>query len=101
VTKLREAAAAWLDAGRWVATVDILKDQLRRLDEAPAEERERLGTALIDRSCLLLSEYERAMAATRARADALTSAIEHPGAVLARRLLATFYAGRAAWRGSR
>lgn len=47
------------------------------------------------------SATERLANSARARAEELMAQLEHPGAVLARRLVATARAARAGWRGSR
>lgn len=98
---LREAAAAWVEAGRWLATCEILGDQIRRLDQASPKDRERHAEYIIETPRDMLQEYERIRERTRARAEQLMAELEHPGAALARRLLASWHGARAAWRGTR
>ncbi len=98
MSKLREAAAAWIETGRWLATVEILSDQIRRLDKAKPEDRERHAVYIIEQSRDRLDVYEQTALSLRGKAEQLMLEHEHPGAVLGRRLLASARAARAAWR---
>lgn len=101
-SKLRRAGAACVEAGRWLATCEILRDQVRRIDKADSpEERARLALAIIEKSRTWMPMYEENAASTGREADRLISELEHPGAALARRLVATVRGARRAWRGTR
>lgn len=107
-SKVRDAAAMLIEHGRALGALDtarVLADQLTRTSSAAvaadepryAELLRELAKSHMD----AIPTYERLALSAKAHAEELMAELEHPGAVLARRLLATARAARAGWRGSR
>ena len=99
MSRLRDAAAAWVEAGKWIGEADAYNRLAARIERMPLDCTARgfwaTGPAL---------ELQAAVAnvkRTREQAEQLMAELEHPGAALARRLVATYRGARAAWRGSR
>lgn len=108
VSKVRDAAGLLIEHGRALGALDearLLAAQLTRSSAAAqgrgeltmAAELEAIAKSQLD----AIPVYERQAIAAKQRAEELMTEIEHPGAVLARRLLAACRSARAGWRGSR
>jgi len=98
VSRLRSAAAAWVEHGRWLGRVEAYsaaKAALERAGKAPAATVWNAGLDLEADACATNA------ATARREAEALMAALEHPGARLARRIVTAARAARAAWRASR
>lgn len=118
MSRLRDAAAAFVEQGRALGIVEVSKGIAHHLgalareagfarEEAPQPTPE-YYSRLIDKLGNIAQGYHDAAVAAEAEAqrarrgaEALMQQIEHPGARLARRLVVTARAARAAWRGSR
>lgn len=107
-SKVREAAAFFVEQGRALGALDqarVFADQLTRAANlADGLGEKELSRALGEQARAQLDAiepFEQLAISARARAEELVREVEHPGAVLARRLLATWRGARAAWRGSR
>lgn len=114
MSKLRDSAALLVEAGKMLGHYEQARATervLTRLLASAQPEPEPSAEAFAAHCRLLLTErdrirdelpgYERVAQAARDRAAELVAEAEHPGAVLARRLLATVHGARAAWLGSR
>lgn len=107
-SKVRDAAGLLIEHGRALGALDearLLATQLTRASAA-AQDRGEVTMAseleAIAKSQLeAIPTYERLALSAKQHAEELMAEIEHPGAVLARRVLATYRAARAGWRGSR
>ncbi len=110
MSKLREAAGMLIEHGRALGALE----QQRATADALTRNAERLRTSLpgmpemadaIERMAngytAQIPGLERLANSARAHAEELMAQLEHPGARLARRLVATARAARAGWRGSR
>lgn len=107
-SKVRDAAGLLIEHGRALGALDqarVFADQLTRVANhtagiGQAELSAALG-AQAKAQLEAIPVFERLAIAAKQRAEELMTEIEHPGAVLARRVLATARAARAGWRGSR
>lgn len=107
-SKVRDAAGLLIEHGRALGALEnarVLGDQLTRTANAAAAAGEQKLSELMAshaKSQLdAIPVYERLALSAKAHAEELMAEIEHPGAVLARRLLAAWRGARTAWRGSR
>jgi hypothetical protein len=106
---LREAAAAFVEAGRALgryerakADVAYLDECAEHLDDPRSASSERVAAALrsaADFQRAQLQALDREAIEYRMGAERLLTDIEDPGGKLARRVLRTLAAARAAWRG--
>jgi hypothetical protein len=103
MSKVRMAAELLIEHGKALgaaAQAASFEGALTRLWADPSSLESAVGGALKDvqqqRQAL-----EKHAAWARQQAEALLRDVEHPGAALARRLLVTYHAARAGWRGSR
>lgn len=105
MSKLREAAAMLIEQGRALGHLE----QARMLVEAftrSAAEHQAKGEAdvaaalarLGDHYAVRISFLEQSATTAQQMAQQIIAELEHPGAVLGRRLLASARAARAAWR---
>lgn len=104
MSRLRDAAALLIESGRAIGAAAQAVAIVTVLEQILATEPSRVEPAM--QAALADARRARAKldhdaALMRARAEDLIREIEHPGAALARRLLATYRGARAAWRGSR
>jgi hypothetical protein len=107
-SKVRDAAGMLIEHGRALGALDtarLLADQCTRTASAAREAGEEKLAELMEAHAKSQLEaipvYERLAVSAKAHAEELMRDIEHPGAVLARRVVATLRSARAAWRGSR
>jgi hypothetical protein len=107
-SKVRDAAGLLIEQGRALGALDearLLAAQCTRTASAAREAGETKLAELMDAHAKSQLEaipvYERLAVSAKQRAEELMTEIEHPGAVLARRLVATYRAARAGWRGAR
>ena len=99
MSRLRDAAAAWVEHGRWIGWSEAYRAVEARIAKLPPDyPASKLWTSGID----LEASAAAANAATARRdAERVMHALEHPGARLARRLVAAARAARHAWRVAR
>jgi hypothetical protein len=108
MSKLREAAGMLVEHGKALGRLEharLTVEQLTRESAAAAERGKPDDAAVIialaHATAARFGDHEHAATAALTRARELMAELEHPGAVLARRLVATARAARAAWNGSR
>lgn len=103
-SKLRDAAAAFVQAGRTLGHADAdrgMAEELRRRAAECQDPERAILNALADERAAVADQLAGLAALARDQATALMTELEHPGSTLARRLLAVARSARAAWRGSR
>lgn len=99
MSRLRDAAAAFVEHGRWLGQAEAYRCIAARIQRSPpAMTAQGVWETGAD---LELAACEANAATARAAAEALMAALEHPGAVMARRLVAALRGAQAGWRGSR
>lgn len=104
VSKVREAAAMLIESGRAFGAAAQALSIVTMIEQILSTEPARLEPALralLDDARRARTQLDHDAALMQARAEGLMREIEHPGAVMARRLLSTWRGARAAWRGSR
>lgn len=101
MTRIRQAAAQFIEAGRVLGHLERLKSIIEDIDgvmEIPPS----TGHALAgfrQRLCTQLEALDHEAVEYRLAAERLIAELEHPGAAFGRRMLAALAAARAAWRG--
>lgn len=108
MSRLRDAAALLVEHGKAIGRAEYARRAMA-LAARDAAGAERLGHAeAAKRIKALGNEVQADITAAEinakqaaAAAEALMLALEHPGAHIARRLVATYHGARAAWRGTR
>jgi hypothetical protein len=106
--KLRDAAALLIEQGKALGRAEQalavvqyasgVAVRMRHLGNVTmAEPVEELSKHVLES----IPQLERQALTAQAHAEQLMAELEHPGALLARRLVASARAARAAWRGSR
>ncbi len=114
MSKLREAAAMLVTQGKVLGHLEACKtslQQFERLYQLAQRAREQgvdvvtmvhradeVLSKLVAEQQAAVSSLERLAETAQRRAEDLVAEVEHPGAVLARRLVASARAARAAWR---
>lgn len=97
---LRDAAAMLVEQGAAVGGLEQARWDLRLLEKA-GESVEAYQRALAVLRDHRIPQLEANARGAEKRAQELMRQVEHPGAALARRVIATARAARAAWRASR
>lgn len=99
MSRLRIAATAWIEAGRCLGYAEAYRQVRARIDRCPPDFP---ASGLWGQGMDLEAAAADASAATAQRtAELVMAEIEHPGARLARRLVAAVRGARAAWRAAR
>lgn len=117
MSKLREAAAMLVTEGKVLGSVEQAKVMLKQLElfYQLAQRHKEQGTdpvhvmhranellaTMITEQRAALAGLERLALSAHDRAQELLAEVEHPGAALARRVVAASRAARAAWRAAR
>lgn len=106
--KLRQAAGYWVAHGRALARFEDYRALVESFTRGAAQAREQGKAELGDELERFAHHYagmlgvqEGIALSAKSHAEALMDELEHPGAALARRLVAAFRGARAAWRGAR
>lgn len=108
MSKLREAAALLIEHGKAIGRLEQQRALMVAITQQSATA-DRDGDGPGAQRLIVvakhmgaeLGELETFAAHSQALARDLLAELEHPGAVLARRLLASWHGARAAWRGTR
>jgi hypothetical protein len=108
MNELRRAAGYWVAHGRSLARLEEHRELIHMLTRGAAQAREQGKAELAAELERYAAHYGQGLGvlegiavSAKAHAEALMNELEHPGAMLARRLVAAFRGARAAWRGAR
>lgn len=108
ISKVREAAAILVEQGKAIGRLEqarqgvvVLTRESATCERAGNPAGARLLIDVANRLAAQLGEHERDVVDATTVAQQVVAELEHPGAMLARRLVATWRGARAAWRGAR